>query len=82
MCIACMATKTISLDEDAYNRLKNLKKGDESFSDIVKRIADEKSLLEVSGILSEEEAEELRKNVEELRERTRTETDQKAERLK
>lgn len=77
-----MATKTISLDEDAYNRLKNLKKGDESFSDIVKRIADEKSLLEVSGILSEEEAEELRKNVEELRERTRTETDQKAERLK
>jgi len=77
-----MATKTISLDEDAYNRLKNLKKGDESFSDIVKRIADEKSLLEVAGILSEEEAEELRKNVEELRERTRTETDQRAERLK
>ena len=34
-----MASKTVALDEEAYSLLKSQKKGDESFSDAVKRLA-------------------------------------------
>lgn len=34
-----MATRTVALDEEAYDLLKRQKKGDESFSDAVKRLA-------------------------------------------
>ncbi|MFH1323750.1 MAG: antitoxin VapB family protein [Nanoarchaeota archaeon] len=46
-------SKCITLSDDAYNNLKSLKKGDESFSDIVKRltgIKKSKSLLDLAGI--------------------------------
>ncbi len=33
-----MGSKTISLDDDAYRRLKKEKNGNESFSDVVKRL--------------------------------------------
>jgi predicted CopG family antitoxin len=33
-----MATKTISIREDVYDRLKNLKKENESFSDVIGRL--------------------------------------------
>ncbi len=33
-----MGTKTIALDEKSYNSLSSLKKRDESFSDLVKRL--------------------------------------------
>jgi len=66
-----MATKTISLDEEAYERLKAHKREGESFSDVVKRIAGERSWTEVAGILSEEDAEELDGIIEEGRERSR-----------
>lgn len=66
-----MATKTISLDEEAYERLKSHKREGESFSDVVKRIAGERSWTEVAGILSEEEAEQLEGILEKGRERSR-----------
>lgn len=65
-----MATKTISLDEEAYERLKAHKREGESFSDVVKRIAGERSWTEVAGILSDEEAEELDGAIEAGRERS------------
>ncbi|WP_336363013.1 antitoxin VapB family protein [Halalkalicoccus salilacus] len=38
-----MGTKTIGLDDEAYERLKAQKRDDESFSDTVKRITEEVS---------------------------------------
>ena len=66
-----MATKTISLDEEAYERLRAHKREGESFSDVVKRLAGERSWTEVAGILSDEESEELEDIVEAGRDRSR-----------
>lgn len=51
-------------DEDhlarrGYERLRAHKRAGESFSDVVKRLAGERSWTEVAGILSEDEASDL-----------------------
>jgi predicted CopG family antitoxin len=66
-----MGTKTISIDDEAYKRLKQQKKGNESFSDVVKRITipvHNKSLLEFAGTwdLSEDELITLIAKIKEL----------------
>lgn len=58
MCIS-IPTKTISLDEEAYERLKHEKEEGESFSDVVKRLAAERSWSEIAGILDDDEADDL-----------------------
>ena len=54
-----MPTRTISLDEEAYERLRAHKREGESFSDVVKRLAGERSWSEVAGILTNGEADAL-----------------------
>jgi predicted CopG family antitoxin len=56
-----------SLSEEAYERLAAHKRADETFSDVVLRLAGERSLLELAGILDDDEAEELREAVAERR---------------
>lgn len=66
-----MLTKTISLDEEAYERLGAHERDGESFSDVVERIAGERSWTEVAGVLSGDEAAELEGTIREGRERSR-----------
>lgn len=69
MCIYLM-TKVISLSEKAYRALRSLKKGGESFSDVVNRITKDfepKSLLEFEGRWVGNDIDEVFKNI--LRER-------------
>ncbi|WP_418283045.1 antitoxin VapB family protein [Halorubrum sp. DTA98] len=62
-------SKSIRLSEEAYDRLAAHKHEDETFSDVVLRLAGERSLLELAGILNDDEADALRQAVEERRER-------------
>ena len=58
-----MSSKTVSLDEEAYEQLKTRKKEGESFSDVVKRLAGEQSWSEVTGILTDTEADALEASI-------------------
>jgi predicted CopG family antitoxin len=66
-----MGSKTISLDEEAYKRLKREKNTNESFSDVVKRLTrplKHKSLVEFAGVwrLSSQEQETIKTVLKEL----------------
>ncbi|OLZ41223.1 hypothetical protein A6E15_09585 [Natrinema saccharevitans] len=73
--------RNVRLTEEAYQRLKRRKKAGESFSDTVERIAGERSLLDLAGILSDEEAREMRDAIRDRDERSRDELDRLADRL-
>ena len=57
----CMGTKTISLEDSAYGKLKAAKRPGESFSDVIHRVigSREPSLLEFTKLLDRKGAEEL-----------------------
>ena len=44
-----MARKTVSLSKSAYNELKDEKQDDESFSDTVKRLANEPEAMPITA---------------------------------
>lgn len=63
-----MATKTLTIMEDAYEALKACKGEDESFSDTIRRIAGKKrDLSRFFGIWSEEYANAIEKSIKERR---------------
>ncbi len=74
-------SKSIRLSEDAYERLAAHKREDETFSDVVLRLAGERSLLDIAGVLSDEEADAVRDAVEERRERRRRDLETVADEL-
>lgn len=51
-----MSTRNVRLDEDVYERIKSEKRPDETFSETVERLIGGASLLDLAGILSDEEA--------------------------
>lgn len=67
-----MATKTISIGEDAYELLASNKKESESFTDVIKRLTTKHSLMELAGILTYKEADDLRKHIKERRKTMRS----------
>ena len=79
-----MGSKTISLDDDAYGILAAAKRQGESFSDVVKRVFSKKAhpLLRLQGILSPEDAEDVRAAIERMRAMDIEEQDRKLARWK
>lgn len=66
-----LGTKTIELDEDAYKRLKALKRKNESFTDVVLRLTrspPKKSFYDLAGAweMSDEEERELMSYLDQL----------------
>lgn len=64
-----MVTKTLTITKEAYEQLKALKMPGESFTEEIKRITRGKDdIMRFAGILSEEEGEEMLKDIKRMRE--------------
>ncbi len=77
-----MATKTLTITEDAYERLAAVKEKNESFSEVIVRHFPKHSLMELVGIFPHEEVVKLRKRIEENRKASRERIDRIVKRLK
>lgn len=77
-----MPTRTISITEEAYERLRVMKEKNESFTDVINRMTGKRSLLELAGILSEEEGEKLERHIKERRKAMRERMDRTRESLR
>jgi predicted CopG family antitoxin len=75
VCTGDTEYRNVRLTEAAYQRLKSRKQAGESFPDAVERIAGERSLLDLAGILSDDEAETMREAIGEREDRTRERLD-------
>ena len=74
-------SKNVRLSEAAYERLEAHKRPDESFSDVVLRLAGERSLLDLAGVLTDRQADALEAAIDERRRRRREALDARAEEL-
>ncbi|HLC57414.1 MAG TPA: antitoxin VapB family protein [Candidatus Nanoarchaeia archaeon] len=70
-----MATKTISITEEAYERLRMRKSGNESFTDVINKITGKVNIMDFVGILNDREADELERGVKKSRELSRKRTE-------
>ncbi|MBS3098501.1 antitoxin VapB family protein [Candidatus Woesearchaeota archaeon] len=77
-----MATKTISITEDAYERLAALKNENESFSEVIGRITLKPKLSDFHGVLSKESADKLEKSIKELRKEHSKSHEKRVERIR
>lgn len=75
-------SRSVRLSEEAYDRLKALRREDETFSEVVLRLAGEESFLELAGILSDDQADALEDAIEERRERRRGELESVADEMR
>jgi len=63
-----MASKTIMIQEETYQRLLQLKRENESFNDVILRLIYQKQdLMPYFGLLTEKEGEELERAIEDAR---------------
>jgi len=76
-----MSTRNVRLDEDVYERIKSEKRPDETFSEAVERLIGGSSLLDLAGILSDDEADEFRRAIDESHEAGTREIDELVDRF-
>ncbi len=65
-----MGIKNIAISDEAYQRLKALKRSGESFTDVVERLTKSRGVLELAGVLSNSEGKEIKEGVRKIRERS------------
>lgn len=65
MCIHMTEYKSVRLTHEAYDTLRRRKRTDESFSEVVERLAAERPISELAGVFSDGEVESIREAREE-----------------
>ncbi len=55
-----MATKSITITNEAYERLASYKGENESFSDVVNKLTKKSSILDLVGLISNKDAEDIK----------------------
>ncbi len=58
-----MGSKNISISDEAYLRLSELKSRNESFTDVIYRLTNRTNVLDLKGIIKEAEGKALEKNI-------------------
>jgi len=76
-----MGTKNVRLDDDVYERVRSEKRADETFSEAIERLIGGASLLDLAGILSDEEAAEMREVIEDVKADSKEKTDESVARF-
>lgn len=76
-----MTTRNIAISDEAYRKLKALKKPGESFTDVIKRITRRGGVLELAGILSKGQAVSVKNRVKDIRKQNSERILRTAERL-
>lgn len=59
-----MGTKNVRLEEDVYERIKDKKRPNETFSEAINRLTSEWTLLDLAGTYTDEEAQRHRELIE------------------
>ena len=77
-----MATKTISITEEAYERLRMKKEKNESFTDVINRVTGKRDIMEFAGILSEDEGNKLEEYIKKRRKASREHSNRIREMMK
>ena len=62
-----MGSRNIAISDEAYLRLSELKSRNESFTDVIYRLTNRTNILDLRGILKEENGKSLEKNIKESR---------------
>ena len=76
-----MATKNIAISEEAYQRLRALKKPGESFTDVIERVTRSRGILDLAGTLTRSEAREASQRIRDARERSSARLQRTVEKL-
>ena len=62
-----MGSKNISISDEAYLRLSELKLKNESFTELIYRLTNKTNVPDLKGIISEDEGKSIEKNIREPR---------------
>ncbi len=66
-----MGSRNISISDEAYHKLRDIKMKNESFTDVINRLTNKTSILELKGLLSSGEADSILNSIKESRKLSR-----------
>ncbi len=66
-----MGSRNISISDEAYHKLRDMKMKNESFTDVINRLTKKTSILELKGLLSISETDSILNSIEESRKLSR-----------
>ena len=78
---ASNSKQKISVSDEAYLRLSELKLKNESFTELIYRLTNKSNVLDLKGIMSEDEGKSIEKNIREPRKMSKERVDRTTDEL-